>query len=271
MGRITTIPSQEFKGHVGTPASPTDFNSIEAAVRGTLNNPPASINDFDSLVALANWQLLDEVATAANGTPILRGQQPTSYGHFQGFPRATVIFEIQFFEYDLGGGALDLLVRLNNRVGYPITLTVRARMTNIINSNTQREVTRTFPAGETQLLFTFEWNSEGWGSSEPYFITLLNSDQSVYEPANLTGIKERQSGGNFVEYLVQLSSLGYSCHTPSGPSLVSRWFGPLSVGTTVQNNSGLPLSNGDYIASNGSFIFTILSGQVSRIDFCSQE
>lgn len=274
MARVTETPSIDFKGHQGAPTSPVDYNSIEAAVKGQMSSPPSSINDFDTLVALSNWQLLDEQATIQNGTPILRGQQPTSYGHFQGFPKVTVSMSINYFEYDSTSGALDLYVQLNNRVGYPIQMTIRARMTNTINSNTQKDVTLTFQPGETAKIFTFEWNTSTFGASEEYLIEYLNSSESVYPPSNLSGIKTRLSSGpgpGETSYSVLVSMFGFSCYTPSGSATTHIFEGPLQIGTRVRRLDGTRPITDTYIESSGAFIYTTdIDGYITQFEFCEQ-
>jgi hypothetical protein len=164
MARLPVTPTS-FKGHQGSPSTPIDYNSIELAVRGTLTNPPNSINDFDTLVALANWNLLDEQASNANGTPILRGQQPTSYGQFQGFPKVGInVVKIEGY----------LLQQQNN--------TYNSYLKVNLNSYGRR-------VGYNYRLKIISWTGESFTPPEPdlpgsgqtnYFETLITVDASTF-------------------------------------------------------------------------------------------
>lgn len=250
----------------GAPINTTNFadiNSIQGAIKGTLDNPSsANTKNFATLNSLAK---LDMFVPKRTGLA-------TSAVDYRGFPRPTATMNINYFEYDTTSGALDLLVNFNNKVGYSIQVTVRVTVTSIINSNNQQSMTLTFAAGATSRIYNFEFNSSSWGASEPYTIEILTSSPAVYQPINLTGTKTRLTGGGGgagTPYNVQASAFGFSCHTPTG-SFTTHWInGPLATGSTVTTASATPPSADTYIEQNGNFIYTTNSaGTITAFEFC---
>lgn len=251
MGRVTVNPAIAFKGHVGTPNPPTDFNSIEAAVRGHLSRPPASINDFDTLVALANWQLLDEDATFLNGTPILRGQQPTSYGHFQGFPKVSISV-VNFQQTFAANGDLQIgfQININFFVGYPITFSFNFQVGPGLEGLTAHNFT--IQPGQTSVFCSFI--RTGVASGTNWAITYTGSDQTVYNEIALTpgwsGTATLPSN-NFTAWSV-LEQGGLFCDN-SGWTFglgtpITHWALNLTVGQTIWLNS-----QGTTAAANGVY------------------
>ncbi|PSL06535.1 hypothetical protein [Cecembia rubra] len=281
MGRVTVNPAIAFKGHVGTPNPPTDFNSIEAAVRGHMSNPPSSINDFDTLVALANWQLLDEQAAQQNGTPILRGQQPTSYGHFQGFPKVSISV-VNFQETFAANGDLQIGFQINTNffVGYPITFSFNFQVGPGIGGLTAHNFT--IQAGQTSVFCSFIRTGVAQGTN--WSISYTGSDQTVYnEIALTTGWSGTATlpPNNFTAWSV-ISHGGLFCDNSGwtfGPSPVTHWALNLTVGSTVWLNSAgtVPAPNGYYnfgspcdpnFTSSG-IIYEVVNGVITQTLSCN--
>jgi hypothetical protein len=282
MGRITLDPSINFKGHQGAPTSPVDFNSIEAAVKGHLSSPPANINDFDSLVALANWQLLDEQASNLNGTPILRGQQPTSYGHFQGFPKTAITvsnYTDQFFAN--GDLQIGFQININFFVGYPITFNFDFQVGEGLGGLTSHNFT--IPAGQTSVFCSFIRTGVTSGTS--WSITYQLADQTFYNEIAISG---GWSGvatlppTNFTAYSV-LSQFGLFCDNSDWnnglATPVTHYAINLTVGQSVWLNSQGTTSapNGIYnwgSACDPSFntsgtIYEVVNGVITQTLACT--
>lgn len=229
MGRLPINPATNFKGHVGVLSPPTDFNSIEAAVRGTLSNPPSSINDFDTLVALTNRVLLDEDATASNGTPILRGHTPSSYGHYQGFPKADYQPLVNIVYNDSPMLSVVVGGRINHFVGYNISLTVTVNVNN--NITLQKQGTYTINQGQTEGNgLVFDWLQD-FGTSVNVNVTIsvsglyLNgsSGQSQYV---LNQTVNRQGNGSMTNTVHRLSS--FSCGATILETFQTQPFTPIN-------------------------------------------
>jgi hypothetical protein len=251
MARVTETPSIDFKGHQGAPTSPVDYNSIEAAVKGQMSSPPSSINDFDSLVALSNWQMLDENATSVNGTPILRGQQPTSYGHFQGFPKVAISvsnYQEQFFAN--GDLQIGFQININYFVGYPITFSFNFQVGGGAGGLTNHNFT--IPAGQTSVFCSFLRTGVSSGTS--WSISYTNIDQTVY---NEIAISQGWSGvatlppTNFTTYSV-LSQFGFFCDNSDWNNGLATPITHYAVSLTVGQNVWLN-SQGTTAAANGVY------------------
>lgn len=242
-----------------------DDRSIQKAIRGTLANPAlADVGNFSALNALARLDMFVPKRTGA-------AQQASDY---RGFPRPTVEFEIVFFAIDTNSGALDLRVKFNNRVGYPIAITVKARIGNVDNSTNTKEVTRTFQPGDVNLLYIFEWTRSN-NSSEDYFIAIEAADQGIYEPASLSGTVSIPADPRTPRNAF-ISVNGFSCYDPADFSqtnpAIHYWTGALTTGTRVENSAGNPIADDTYISEFGDFIYTISGGNgvVSAFQFCTE-
>jgi hypothetical protein len=232
-----------FEGAPTTGTNMADSQSVEAAVKGTLASPPASISNFDALVSNANWQLLDEQATATNNTPILRGQQPTSAGHFQGYPRPSIEVEIKYGGKNGTKIINDIFIKGNLRVGG--FYQVRMQFINMLNYN-------------------------DYNSTDPY--VLFNAHGPSFNNSTLPAyqLEMEQSEMGYGE--LHLSDNGnYYIGTPSWGELIlkvppaNRTLISLSIYSTLAGYDGnscpstkplMNFSNYYYTANNGGNIFT---------------
>ncbi|ERM80217.1 hypothetical protein P872_14100 [Rhodonellum psychrophilum GCM71 = DSM 17998] len=267
MGKVNaTGYSKIFQGVATDPLGNviSDFNSIQSAVQGT-SNTPANVTK--------NFQVICNNAKLDMFWPTKRTTLPIAASQFKNYPVPTITMNASYFKYDSTSGALDLQVFLNNKVGFPINLTIRTLVTTTVNSTNQKDITLTIPAGSTYALFIFEFVTGGWGTSEPYIISYLTSNYTIYQPANLTGTITRQSTvPSGTRYAYFISSQGFACYTPPvGTANDHFWQGALQVGTPVKNANGTNAVADTYIAANGSFIYSInSSGTVSAFSFCQQ-
>lgn len=262
--------SGNFKSFTGTTSETgvSDFNSIQLAVRGTLANPSAATADLSSLASMARLDMFDPQ----------RSTTPNEALQFRGFPRATVTATIQFFQIEANQGALDLLLAMNNKVGYPLEITMTCLIGNIDNSTYRKTISQTIPSGDTQTLMIFEWSgTDIFSGVQPYTIDYVTSSYPIYSPSGMTGNVDSTPQDNRAQYEAVVSAQGFSCYIPADfeqfSGAIHYFNGGLTSGTRVENLTGNPIANGTYIEINGTFIYTISGGNgiISAFEFCIED
>lgn len=258
--------AKAFEGNPTNQSNLSDANSIQGAIKGTLDDPSQA--NSKNMLTLRQRARLDMFVPK-------RTTLPTSMADFRGFPRPTITVDLFSIQKDNGGITTSWRVRFNNKVGYPITFTVQYMFDNNVNTLTTENYT--VNAGDTVRFMNFNDPTIYGSNPTPYAITLQSTSQSVYD-SHLIGWSGNVATSviTTTHYVVRQNIMGIGvCYDPTDPlnpqtSDINHYFEGLAVGSRVwlNSNTSLPAQNGDYIQREGQFTYGINNGQISYFYNC---
>lgn len=267
MGRVPTAGQAKiFEGNPTNGTNLSDANSIQGAIKGTLDNPSsANTKNFQTLIGLTKLDMMVPKRTTL----------PNDAVSFRGFPRPTLSIVNQYGGF-IGSDIINLItVTLNNKVGFNLSTTLEfINLNNYSASNPIFTINSGLVSFEYELLLPENANSSG---------QIRVQNNSEHYSATTTGINlffQKQVTHPFTHQLERLIGLS---SFPSCPifdpnySYITYYSNNsiLQVNSQLRNtNTGGNVTDGIYVG--GSFLgilsyYNVVNGTIIAVQECSGE
>lgn len=281
MGLVPMLgPSKTFEGPPTNATNLADENSIQGAIKGTVDDPTPVVKNFSVLAVIAKKDMFVPKRTTV----------PIDTVAFRGFPRPTIVLVSDYSESSDGDLNISFTITTNNKVGYDIDFTFELRVGFFVGApvgglgeGVSFPVV-TLPAGQTSA--TFNFNREGINFDYPWELSLVSVEPPVYDShliIDRSGTTEGGSGGGARAPFQVLSQLELSCDNSewsSGfASPITHWAVALVVGEFVYTDEFGSTYVPDGVYNRGSncdpsfntdgTIYQVVSGQITSVLTCS--